>query len=128
MPPSNRPFLLISGEKDSWAQVLERSLAPLATLQIADETAAIDLVIENDYAAIFVDAVSVADFGLLTSRIRAQRPDARVIVVTASLTWRHAREAFRSGATDYFYRSIDRKELESSVAAALKKPVLPWPR
>ncbi len=128
MPPSNRPFLLISGEEDFWAQVLEQSLTPMGPLLIAEEATAMNLVIENDYAAIFIDAVSVADFGLLTSRIRAQRPDARVIVATASLTWQRAREAFRSGATDYIYRSIDAKELESSVTAALKIPVLPWPR
>jgi len=128
MPPSNKPFLLISWERDVWAQVLEQSLARLGPLRITEEAAAIDLVIENDYAAIFVDAVSVADFGLLTSRIRAQRPEARVIVVTASLTWQRAREAFRSGATDYIYRSIDTKELESSLGTALEKPVLPWPR
>jgi DNA-binding NtrC family response regulator len=128
MPPSNRPFLLISGEEDVWAQVLEQRLAPLGPLRITEEAAAVDLVIENDYAAIFVDAVSVADFGLLTSRIRAQRPDARVIVVTASLTWQRAREAFRSGATDYIYRSIDKEELEALLRAALEKPVLPWPR
>jgi DNA-binding NtrC family response regulator len=100
----------------------------MGLLQVVEEDGAMDLVIEHDYAAIFIDAVTAADFGLLTSRIRAQRPDARVIVVTASLTWKRAREAFRSGATDYVYRSIDRKELESSIAAALEKPVLPWPR
>lgn len=128
MPPSDRPFLLITGENDSWAQVLEQSLAPLGSLQIAEEAEAIGLIIEKDYAAIFVDAVSYTDFGLLTSRIRAQRPDARVIVATAALTWERAREAFRSGATDYVYRSIDRKDLAAVVEAVLQKPVLPWPR
>jgi|ERR1700754_2550833 len=128
MSPSNQPFLLISGEKDSWAQVLEQSLESSGSLRVTEAGAAISLIIENDYAAIFVDAVSYTDFGLLTSRIRAQRPDARVIVVTSSLTWQRAREAFRSGATDYIYRSIDRKELAASLEAALQKPILPWPR
>lgn len=128
MPSSKCPFLLISEQGDFWKQVVEGALASIGPLQTVEEKFAMDLVIENEYTAIIIDAAHVSSFGLMTSRIRAQRPDARVIVATASPTWQRAREAFKSGATDYIYKSADETELLTSLEAALDKPLTPWPR
>ncbi|MFP5262399.1 MAG: response regulator [Blastocatellia bacterium] len=127
MPSTKCPFLLIGEQGDFWRQVLEGALAPMGHLQTVEEKSAIDLVIENEYAAIVIDAAHVGSFGLMTSRIRAQRPDARVIVATAAPSWQRAREAFKSGATDYIYKSADEAELLASLEAALAKPLTPWP-
>ena len=122
------PFLLISGPQDHyWHSVLEETLASLGHLQVVAEQAAIQSIIGQDYQAVIVDAGAVDHLAFLVSRIRAQRPDARVIVVTASPNWQLAREALQSGASDCIRKSPHRAELLSAFQAALSKPVLPWP-
>jgi DNA-binding NarL/FixJ family response regulator len=122
-------FLLIGGSQNSyWQNVLKETLAPLGHLQVVGEESVIDLIAQINYAAVIVDAGNVEDSALLTCRIRAQCPQTRVIIVTASPRWNLAREAFQSGATDYIYRSADRDELILSIKEAMNKPVLPWPR
>jgi DNA-binding NarL/FixJ family response regulator len=128
MSSSKYPFLLISVLGDFWNQVLEDALAPLGLLQVAAEESAMGLVIKDEYAAIIIVAGNVSNFGLLTSRVRAQQPRARVIIVSTSLTWQRAREAFRSGATDYIFQSVDKAELLALVKTALAKPLTPWPQ
>lgn len=125
MASIQRTFLLINELGDYWNQVLEEALAPLGSLQTVTEGVAMDMVIENEYAAIIIVASHSSNFGLLTSRICAQRPEARVIIVSTSLTWQRAREAFRSGAIDYLYQSVDKAELLAEIQAALVKPVMP---
>jgi DNA-binding NtrC family response regulator len=127
MPREGR-FLLIDGIRDHyWRQVLEEALAPLGTLQTGDEREAIKLVLQQSYDLVIVDATEVKNVPLLISRIRAQRLDARVVVATASPTWRRAREAFQAGATDYIRKSFDREEILFTLQAALGKILPPWP-
>ena len=122
-------FLLVGGTDDEyWQQVLQETIAPLGTLQVVTEESAITHVLRQDYAAVFVDAGNVSDFALLTSRIRAQQPGARVVIVTSNPTWHRARDAFQAGATDYIYKAVEKEDLLSSVRGALSKRVLPWPR
>jgi DNA-binding NtrC family response regulator len=127
--PLNDSFLLVSGPDDEyWQQVLEETIAPLGKLQVVTEELAIRHILQHGYTAIFVDVGKVSNFALLTSRIRAQRPEARVIVVATNTSWERAREAFRSGATDYICKAVEKEDLLSSVEGALSKRVLPWPR
>ena len=128
MSSSKCAFLLISEPGDFWNQVLEDALAPLGTLQVAAEESAMDLIINNEYDAIIIVAGNVSHFGLLTSRIRAQRARARIIIVSSSLTWQRAREAFKSGASDYVFQSVDEAELLTLVKTVLSKPLTPWPQ
>lgn len=122
-------FLLIHGTQEYyWCQVLEGALAPLGALQIGGEEEAITLVLQRSYSLIIVDATAVKDVPLLVSRIRTQRPDTRIVVVTASPTWTRAREAFYAGATDYVRKSLNKEDLLSIFQAALAKTPPPWPR
>jgi len=121
-------FLLINGSCDHyWREVLEEVLAPLGTLEVSREEEAIKLVLLSSYDLILVDATAVGNVPLLVARIRAQRPEARIVVATASPTWARAREAFQSGATDYIRKSLNREEILSAVQTALVKILPPWP-
>ena len=121
-------FLLINGTRERyWHQVLEDALAPLGTLQIGEEEKAVELVLQQDYDIVIVDATVVRDVPLRVSRIRAQRPDARIVVATTSPTWTRARAAFRAGATDYIRKSLNKDELLSAFRVALAKTLPPWP-
>lgn len=121
-PPEAAIFLLVSAAHDShWQGVLAEALSAIGSLQVATELEAVEAAIERDYRAIIVDAGTVEDFALLTARIRAQRPDARVIVVTTSLTWRRARDAFQAGAADYLFKSPNKEELFAAIKQALDK-------
>jgi DNA-binding NtrC family response regulator len=122
-------FLLINGIRERrWRKVLEEALAPLGTLQVGEEKDAVEVVLQQSYDVVVVDATVVKDVPLLVSRIRAQQPDARIVVATASPTWRRAREAFYAGATDYIRKSLNKEEILSAFQAALAKTPLPWPR
>ncbi len=83
---------------------------------------AMPAVIQSDYDVIIIDAGEVRDAALLASRLRARWPEARVVIATASPTWRRAREALRAGATDYIRKSLDEEELRSKIQAVLDAP------
>ena len=125
--PEKARFLLINGSGDYyWRKVLEEALAPLGPLQVGSEENAIDLILAGGHDLVFVDASAIRSVPLLVSRMRAQVPGVRAIVVTAAPTWRRAREAFQAGATDYISKSLDRDEIRSAVQAALAKILPPW--
>jgi len=118
-------FLLIGEKETQWSQVLRRALSPLGKLQVVGEEEAIQAVAQDDYGVIIVDAGAVGDVAALVSRLRAQRPQARVVVATASPTWRRAREALQAGAADYIRKSLNEKELRAKIQAVLKVPPPP---
>jgi len=124
-----REFLFIGGScDDPWGQVIEDASASLGTLQIAGEFDALSLTRQQDYDAIVIDAARVADVPLLVSCIRTQKPDARIVVATASPTWRRAREAFRAGATDYIRKSMNKEEVLFALQATVNKAPPMWRR
>jgi DNA-binding NtrC family response regulator len=120
-------FLLINGSGDHfWRKVLEEALAPLGALQVGSEENAIDLILAGGYDLVFIDATRIKSVPLLIGRMRAQVPGVRAIVITASPTWRRAREAFQAGATDYITKSLNGDVIRSAVQAALVKILPPW--
>jgi DNA-binding NarL/FixJ family response regulator len=125
----NYTFLLVGNRaKTQWALVLQQALSPLGRLHLVSEEEAVQAVVQSDYVVIIIDAGVVQDAALLTSRLRGQRPGVRVVVATASPTWRRAREALRAGAADYIRKSLDEQELHSKIQAVLERPPPPWPR
>ena len=117
-----RQLLLIGvSHNDPWRQVIEEASAFLGNLQSSQEVDVFRLIHQQDYVLIVIDAAKVEDVFLLISSIRAQRPEARVVVVTTSPTWRRAREAFRAGATDYIRKSLNKRETLAALQAAVDK-------
>ncbi|MGA9349744.1 MAG: response regulator [Anaerolineae bacterium] len=86
------------------------------------EEKALQSVAESRYDLVIVDASAVGDVLSLVSRLRAQQPQTRIVVVTASPTWQRAREALRAGAADYIRKSLDGEELRSKIQAVLDAP------
>ena len=121
-------FLLISDSIDyHWRDILEEILTPLGRLEVVSEQMVVECLSERGCRAVIIDAGAVDNFALLTSRLRAHYPDTRIIIVTASPSWKFAREAFRAGATDYLRKSVNRQELSLALEQALAKPLLRWP-
>jgi DNA-binding NtrC family response regulator len=118
------PFLLISGSFDPyWGQILAQALESLGTLQVSTEPDAAMLLRSITYDLIIIDASGVEQAPRLIERIRAEQPDARVVIMTASPTWTRAREAFLAGAIDYTRKSLDLDEIRSVIQSALNKPL-----
>jgi DNA-binding NarL/FixJ family response regulator len=122
-------FLLVGRKNGArWPLVLQRALSPLGELRVVPEEKAAQAVIQGKYDVIIIDAGGVRDPTLLTAHLRAQRPEARIVVVTASPTWQRARQALQAGAADYIRKSLDEKELRSKIEAVLKIPPPVSPR
>jgi DNA-binding NarL/FixJ family response regulator len=91
-------------------------------LDIVGEREAVQAVVQSHRDLIIVDAGTVDDAALLTSFLRTEQPEARIIVATASPTWQRAREAMQAGAADYIRKSLDEKELRSKIETVLGRP------
>ncbi len=74
------------------------------------------------YDAIILDSSVSGGNGLsLLRRIHSKYPQERVIVVSASPSWREGKEAYLEGAIDYISKSFDEESLPNVVREDLKK-------
>lgn len=122
-------FLLISKKTDTqWPPVLRQALSSLGELRAVSEEEAVQAVIQKHYDVVIIDAGAVHDVILLISRLWAQQPQSRIIVATASPTWKRAREILQARAADYIRKSLDEKELRSKIQTVLEAPPPSWPR
>jgi len=117
-------FLLITHrEKSAWSQFLNEALALLGSLKVVlEEEVSVEL-LQADYNVVIVDAGAVAEVGSFVSRMRAQRPVLRIVVVSLSPTWQEARAVLRAGAMDYLSRSFTKRELASAIDEVCKIPL-----
>jgi len=119
-------FLLVGKAPEArWPMVLEQALAPLGQLHIVPEEEAVRAVSERSYDVVLIDAGAVQDVVRLITHLRAQQPQLRIVVVTASPTWQQSREVFRAGAADYLRKSLDKKKLRDQIRAVLEMPPSP---
>ena len=116
----NRTFLLISDNtKTQWTLIVKATLSSLGNLHITAPGKAIEVVAKQSYDVILIDARAVNDTIALITRLQEQRPDARIIVATASPTWQNARQVLKAGAVDYIQKSLLDGELQACIQAAL---------
>ncbi|MFN8457503.1 MAG: response regulator [Anaerolineae bacterium] len=115
-------FLLIGASpNDPWLPIIEEALTSFGILQIISEADVYRLAQQQNYDLIIIDATKVADVFLLVSKIKEQKPNGKVVVATASPTWEKAREAFRTGATDYISRSMNKEIILSALRPIVEK-------
>ena len=115
-------FLLIHHPQNQhWVQLIQDTLTPLADVQLKTEKESYHLTNLNNYDLIMIDAAIESHVPQLIRHLHAKEPQARLIVMTASPTWRRAREVFRAGAIDYVRKSLDKEEILSTVQGALAK-------
>lgn len=114
-------ILLLSDPDSSWLGSVVLAMAPLGDLQIVPVEKAMDIIHQQPWRMIIVDAAYVDNAPKQVARIRALCPGVRVVVATASPTWRQAKEAFQAGATDYIRKSLSKKDLHRALSEAIEK-------
>ena len=108
-------FLLIDGAREHyWPQLLGEALASYGTLHVKTAEDAIPFVRQAHTELIIIDATAIEDVPGLIARLRAERLDPKIVVVTASPTWTRARSAFRAGALEYIRKSLNILELRAT--------------
>ncbi len=116
-------FLLVSDATDDyWCAMLKETLTPLGPLYLCSEKETLSLISEQAFTLIIIDAAFVMIPARLVSQIREQHPAIRIVVVTASPTWKQARRIFYAGATDYMRKLLNKKEILSTFRAVLFPP------
>ncbi len=116
-------FLLLQGDKDSyWSAFLADAIVPLGKLSVAAAQDWLANQGEEPDGLIIVDATNVEQFEKLVSRLCAENPQRRVVVMTASPTWQRARAAFESGAIDYLPKTLPADELLATFEQLLRQP------
>lgn len=120
---SNYELLLVGACEAPWRAYLERVIEPLGQLDGVGEDDAVKKVVEGDYDLIIVDASVVEDVFELVADIRSRKLNTRIVVLSASPTWKRARDAFYAGATDYVGITLNEEKLRAAFRAALHKSV-----
>ena len=120
-------FLLLDGADDSyWKAWLIETLTPLGILRVAPADTGVPNADAEPDGLIIIDATAVEDVEELVSRLRTERPERRIVVVTASPDWVHARAAFEAGAADYLPKTLSPKQLLETFQRLLQRPLPPW--
>jgi DNA-binding NtrC family response regulator len=128
MSSAIRRFLLVSDlEQDGWRTTLGESLTTMGMLESVKERWAVERIQERDFEVVILDATGVKKVELLISLILAQRPQTRVVVVTASPTWELARAAFMAGAVEYIEKDTNKEQLSMLFKDVVDKPPPPLP-
>ena len=116
-------FLLIAArESRLFGETLARVLKPYGALEVVTwpewVASALDPV---TYEFVFLDAGILADEKSLDSLAELVRsvlqrwPSARVVVTTASPTWKRAKEALQARAVDYIRQALDETDLRGQL-------------
>jgi DNA-binding NtrC family response regulator len=80
---------------------------------------------ESRLAVIDAKAMPAADRIVALLRSRPSTADLRIVVMTASPTWRRARSVLEAGAMDYLPKSINSQKLKDAISEALTNPLRP---
>lgn len=120
-------FMVVGPGKDvdtAWSRVLREALEPLGKVEAVAEGDIVRRVTRHrrGTTVVIVDATEVSDVPRLLLRLRQLSPPPRVVVATASPTWKRAREALRHGAADYFQKSLDKRRLLLIMKDILERP------
>lgn len=121
-----KTFLVISNREEfpSFANVLN-ALTALGEVEILPRKEALERIPVSDYDMVLIDATILDPEMLLLSQIRMQQPLTRLLVLTASPTWRRARDVLKAGAMDYLSKSLTEKEYLDTFLEILNRTPLP---
>lgn len=115
-------FLLVHSAADPyWPGIAEAALAPFGDVERCLGADALDALCAARYDVAIIDASGVDELPELVARMRARQPRARIVIMTASPTWKRAREAFHAGATDYLGKSLDPEEIRTQIAESMTR-------
>lgn len=116
-------FLFISvSEEALWFQKMVKILSSMGTLQVVSQGQATHLINEHKYDMVIVDTASIDDESQVITKVHLKQPQARIVVITTTPTWRRAREVLlHSGAMDYISKTLSERELRSIFKDILAK-------
>lgn len=118
-----RHFLLVGeATQTPWSLSLLEALAPLGDLQLVTKVEAAQVLSRDRYDVVIVDAGAISDIRDLVDRLRRQKPNVRIVVASASPTWRQSREVLLAGAVDYIHKSLDQRKLRARIQGVLDRP------
>jgi DNA-binding NarL/FixJ family response regulator len=119
-------FLLVGSREESPSFYnLTRALTALGELQILPQEEAMEKIRGFKYSMIIIDAAILGSKMQLIPQIRTEQPQARIVVLTASPTWRRAREVLKVGAMDYLTKSLSEQEYLDAFRGILDQTLLP---
>lgn len=117
-------FLLLNGSDDDFSKdLLTEVLKPLGSLEAAPASQGSISPDDEPDGLIFIDATAVERAERLVAQLRLERPERRIVVLTASPTWKRARAAFEAGAMDYLPKTLPIEELRQAFRQALQNPL-----
>lgn len=126
----NRHFLFVySLENVAFEKVLQRVLAPFGLLENTP-WGKMDMIQTDQYDLVFLDAGIVANeeepdnLTRFVSTVRQRWPNTNFILITASPTWRRAKDVLQAGAVDYIRQTLDEDRLRRELDSSLKYYVL----
>jgi DNA-binding NtrC family response regulator len=123
-------FLYIYPQENlAFAQALANVLSPYGGLDVIawSELKELDL---GDYCLVFLDAGILVDphqpdsLSQMVTMLCQRWPKVKLIIVTASPTWRRAVEALQAGAVDYIRQTLDEDRLHREMEAAIAYYIL----
>ncbi len=118
----DKRFLLVNGaQEDPWHGVIEEALSKLGSLRVCKTNDVTELLREQIFDVVIIDATTVKDIPLFVARLRLLSRDAKIVVTTALPTWEQAREIFYVGAADYIPKSLNKQELFSDTLTDFMK-------
>ncbi len=117
-------FLLLNGLDDGFLkELLTKVIKPYGSLSVASAEAGVPSEVEEPDGLIIIDATVVEWAEQLVAQLRLERPERRIVVLTASPTWQRARAVFEAGAMDYLPKTLSIEELDEAFQKALRKPL-----
>lgn len=117
-------FLLLTESDDHFLEnTLTEILKPLGSLSVSRVKEDVWPDTEEPYGLIFIDATTVDRPERWVAHLRLERPERRIVVLTASPTWQRARAAIEAGAMDYLPQTLSAEELLKAFRLAMKKTI-----
>jgi CheY-like chemotaxis protein len=120
----NRNILLATEILDNpWISVIKKCLQPLEELQVTSAQACLQMICQKSFDLVVMDLGDTTQAIELTQAVKATSPTQRIIIATASPTWRRARQALLAGAVDYIYKTTNEIDLRNQIQAAMSMVV-----
>jgi len=119
----DKPLILVAGDEENIRLLLAKVLraADLDVVTVDNGQKALDYILNHRVAITIMDIRMPKMDGMeVLKRIKAQDPDAIIIMLTAFATIKAAVEAMRDGAFDYLTKPFEIDDLRVSVDRALK--------
>lgn len=96
-------------------------LMGIAVAETCPDSEARELVAENDYEMIIIDAGAVADVTALIAELREASASVPIVVATASPRWQTAKDVLLTGANDYIRKTLDPVKLRANLQDVLTR-------